>query len=404
MAKTQTLTFKQNVKAPPEEVYRAFTNSTVLREWLSDVALATPHKGGRLYLGWNRGYYASGEFIAADPCKAVAFTWQGRGEPAPTRVRVTFKPKDGGTQVTLAHSGIGSGKAWAKSTKEIARGWEAGLENLQSVMETGHDLRFTLRPMLGVSIDAEITTENAARYGAPVTYGVRLSSVVEGMGAQAAGLQHGDVIVGVGGKKIINWPSLGAALQGLRAGQTVKVAYYRNGRLETATMELSRRPLPEAPATAGELADYVRKLYADFDAQLAACFQGVSEAEANHKPASDEWSAKEVVAHLLTGERDGHAYLTELVLGVECTYDGTFSNSDLRTRVNADSYPTVAAMLADLTRMEAETVALIAGLPPEFVARKGSFWRYAYNYTQASSHNDEHLQQIRAAIESARKP
>jgi uncharacterized protein YndB with AHSA1/START domain len=399
----KTLTFARTINAPPSEVYRAFTNSTALREWLSDQAFATPEKGGRLYLAWNTGYYAHGKYLSADPGKKVAFTWHGMDEPAPSKVQVSVKAKGSGTVVTLAHSGIGAGKAWAKAVKAIQKGWEESLENLQSVLETGHDLRFTLRPMLGVMVDSEIDAERAHKYGVPVNYGVRLSGTVEGMGARAAGLEGGDVIVAIGAKRVSNFPSLNAALQSLRAGHTVKVTFYRNGEKRTAPMTLSARPLPEVPADAAALAAYARIYYAGLDAQLAGAFAGVSEAEANFKPAPEEWSAKEVVAHLLQGERDQHSAITDSILSNQRQYDGNFDNSHLRTRVVAESYPTVAAILADLTRMETETVKLIQGLPAEYVARKGSFWPFAYGYTQAQPHNDDHLAQIRAAIAAARR-
>jgi len=45
---------------------------------------------------------------------------------------------------------------------------------------------------------------------------------------------------------------------------------------------------------------------------------------------------------------------------------------------------------------------LLAALPPEFVARKGSYWRLGHNLLQLSRHTREHIGQIRAAIESAR--
>jgi uncharacterized protein YndB with AHSA1/START domain len=399
----KSLTFKRTVNVPPQEAYRAFTNSTAWREWMSDFAFASPEKGGRLYLAWNSGYYAHGKYLSADPGKKVAFTWYGIDEPAPSKVLVNFKTKNDGTLVTLTHSGIGAGKAWAKAVKAIQKGWEESLENLQSVLETGLDLRFTQRPMLGVMVDVEIDAERAQKYSVPVNYGVRLGGTVEGMGARAAGLEGGDVIVGVGAKRVSNWPSLSAALQGLRAGQTVKVTFYRNGEKRTAPMTLSARPLPEVPADAAALAAYARIYYAGLDAQLAGAFAGVSEAEANFKPAPEEWSAKEVVAHLLQGERDQHSAITDSILSNQRQYDGNFDNSNLRTRVVAESYPTVAAILADLTRMETETVKLIEGLPAEYVARKGSFWPFAYGYTQAQPHNDDHLAQIRAAIAAARR-
>lgn len=398
---TKTLIFKRVVHAPAAEVRRMFTLSTHLREWLSDVALATAEKGGRLYLGWNSGYYASGEFTAVAPNR-LAFTWVGRRYPAPTQVQVGLKEKQGVTTVTVTHGGVGAGRAWGRIPAEIAAGWEASLENLQSVMETGHDLRFTLRPMLGVMIEVEMNAERAAKYGAPVDYGVRLSGVVDGMGAQSAGLQGGDIVVGIAGRKVSHWASIGAALQGRRAGQKVPVVYYRGRDKRTATMELSARPLPEVPGTAAELADYVRRLYAGFDAQLAECFAGYSDAEAARRPAPDAWSAQEIVAHLLQGERDGLSYLTELMQGNERVFDGPFDNSNLQVQAVADAYPTAAAMLEEYRRTEAQTVAMLAGLPPEFVARRSTFWRMAYNYTQASLHFDEHVQQIKAALAAAR--
>src|SRR3972149_11998202 len=105
---TQTLSFSQMVKAPPAEVYRAFTNATALREWLCNIATVAPRAGGRLYLWWNTGYYTSGEFITAELHEKIAFTWHGRGEPAPTKVQITFTAKDGGTHVNLENKNIGT--------------------------------------------------------------------------------------------------------------------------------------------------------------------------------------------------------------------------------------------------------------------------------------------------------
>lgn len=396
------LSFTRVVRAPAAEVYRAFTTSTAWREWLTDVAFATPRKAGRLYLGWNTGYYASGEYTLATPGKKVGFTWQGRAEPAATRVQVTLKEKNGATTVTLTHSGLGRGAAWAKAAKAIAAGWEIGLENLQSVLETGQDLRFTLRPMLGIMVSDENNAEHAAAWGLPVEYGLRLGSVVPGMGAEAAGLRGGDVVISLAGKKVIGFGGLAVALQGRRAGQAVPVVFYRDGQKQTVTMTLSGRPIPPIPATAAELAEALRRLYAESDAQLAAGFAGVGEAEAARRPAPGEWSAKDVLAHLLIGERDAHAFIVETLQGNDRQYDGGFDNSDLRTRVVADAYPTYQAMLDELKRLEGEAVALAAGLPADFVARPAVYWRTAYGWLQSPTHITEHLAQIRAAIAASR--
>ncbi|UCC62882.1 MAG: SRPBCC domain-containing protein, partial [Anaerolineae bacterium] len=175
---SETLTFERTVNAPASQVYRAFTSATALREWFCDAALADPRPGGRLYFWWNQGYYACGEFTALTEDQQIAFTWHGRGEPDTTRVGVSLEPANEETRVTVTHSGIGTGAAWAETVKQFERGWEVGLENLQSVLETGRDLRYVRRPMLGVTVD-EFNAETAAQLGVPVTEGIRLERTLE---------------------------------------------------------------------------------------------------------------------------------------------------------------------------------------------------------------------------------
>lgn len=399
---TRTLKFKRFVDAPLAEVYRAFTNSTALREWFCNAAQAEARKGGRLYLWWNSGYYASGEFTALTPGKKIAFTWYGRGEPAPTRVQVTLAVKGNGTSVSLAHSGIGTGKAWAKIPKNFTHGWQVALENLQWVLETGQDLRFVRRPMLGIS-GGDFNPAIAAKLGVPVTEGVRLESVSDGMGAQAAGLQKDDVIVRLGGKQVTGFATLLNALQGHRAGDQVPVVFYRGREKKTVTMELSARKLPEIPATPAALADAMRRTYAELDAELAQCFVGVSEAEAARAPAPGEWSAKETLAHLIAGERDNHSWIADLMNDSERWYDQYAGNVTARLTATLAAFPTLSALLEELKRVEAETVALLALLPPEFVAHKNTYWRTGYYLLQTPDHVREHLKQIRAAIDAARR-
>ncbi len=400
-AKTQTFKFKRRINAPPAEVYRAFTNSTALREWFCNAATTDPHKGGRFYVWWNSGFYAAGEFTALEPGKKVAFTWHGRGEPGPTRVQVSLAAKNGGTVVTLAHSGVGVGKPWAKTAKEIEEGWAGSVENLQAVLETGMDLRFTRRPMLGISGGDELTPEVAARLGMPVKEGFRLDGFVEGMGAHAAGFQKDDVFVGFAGKKITGWTSLINVLQVHRAGDTIPVVFYRGKEKMKAVMKLSARPLSEVPPTPPELAEALRQHYAEVDAELAKCFEGATEAEAGHHPAPGEWSAKEALAHLIATERDNQRWIADLLGGDEPSYDTAGGNITERLKATVAAYSTIPALLEEHRRSEAEVVAALALLPAAFVAHSGSYWRVGYNLLQLAYHPREHMGQMRAAIESA---
>ena len=72
---SETLTFERTVAASPAEVYRAFTSSTALREWLCDTATTSPRANGHLFVGWNDGYYATGHFTELLQNRAVCFTW-----------------------------------------------------------------------------------------------------------------------------------------------------------------------------------------------------------------------------------------------------------------------------------------------------------------------------------------
>jgi len=400
---SQMLQFKRTVNAPATEAYRAFTRAIALREWLCDVAMADARAGGRLYLWWNSGYYACGEFTDVEPNKTVAFTWHGRGEPATTHVQVALTVAAGGTEVTVTHSGIGAGAEWAMARQEIERGWQVGLENLPAVLETGRDLRLVRRPMLGVYL-GEFNAEIAAKLDVPVTGGLRLDGVAEGMGAQAAGLQKDDVIVSLGGKPVTTWPELMAALQGHRAGDTVPVVFYRGGEKKEVAMTLSSRHLPEVPATAEALAEAVRKMHADLAAEIGGSLEGVSEAEAASRPAPGEWSALEVVAHLIAAERENQTWITDLLNDDERWSDRFENPTNVPARVSATvaAYPTLAAIVEAWKRSMAETAAMLAALPPEFVAHKGSFWRLGRDLLQAPEHVQEHSAQIRAAVQAVR--
>ena len=397
---SESIAVQRQVAAPPDQVYRHLTNATLLREWLADAATLRPEEGGRLYLGWDHGYGMVGNFTEMVPGKKVGFTWVGSMDPGPSQVEVTLEPSGSGTTVTVGH-GFPGGDGWEQFERGMTRMWDSSLENLASVIETGEDLRFTRRPMLGVMVDGELDAARAADLGVPVDRGVILGGTVEGMGAEAAGLTGGDVVVRLGGTPINGFSSFGVALQPHRAGDSVDVVYYREGEERSKAMTLSGRPIPEIPADAAALSAYVRELYDWVDAELAALFDGVNDAAASAKPVPGEWSAKEVLAHLLDGEGDGHSSIADLVPASERVSDGPFANSHLRTAVTAASYATPGEMLDAYRHLEDQTAALLASLPDEFVARKGSYWRLAYSYTQARPHYEEHFAQIRAALEAA---
>jgi hypothetical protein len=335
------------------------------------------------------------------PDRSVTFTWFGRGESAPTQVEVTLAEQDGGTLVTMAHS-LPAGEGWQPIAKGFKHEWDVSLGNLASVLETGLDRRIFDRPMLGVN-PGDFSAEQAKQLGVPVTTGLRLDYVGEGMGAHAAGLQRDDVLVSLGGVPLSDFASLASALRSKKGGDQVEVVFYRGPEKKTILMELSRRPVPDVPFNITELVRRVRARYDESLAALEKTFQGVTEEEASFHPAPDEWSAKEVLGHLVLGDQFFPNYYLALLQGQELWSDGWGGNSNELTRAAVSAYPSVPELLEELRRLSNMMVAFIETWPVEFLDRKGSYFRTAWQLLEGQTHTQAHLAQIQEAITASRK-
>ncbi|MBR2790068.1 MAG: trypsin-like peptidase domain-containing protein, partial [Eggerthellaceae bacterium] len=90
---------------------------------------------------------------------------------------------------------------------------------------------------LGVSI-ITLTASNASRYHTAVTKGVYVSRVYAGTGADAAGMQEGDVIVALDGKAMVSGTDLMLAVRSHNPGDSVTVTINRDGTEMTLTATL----------------------------------------------------------------------------------------------------------------------------------------------------------------------
>jgi uncharacterized protein YndB with AHSA1/START domain len=397
----ETLSFKQVIKTDPENAYSYFSNATLLRNWLCNMATIVPRPGGRVYLWWESGYYTSGEIITAVPGKEISFSWLGKGEPAQTQVVVKFNAEDDDTLVQIDHEGVGSGEQWGSARSEIEKGWSNALENLASVVASGEDLRFVSRPMLGIILD-DFNEEIAEKLGLDSADGIRLGGTVSGMGAEAAGLIENDVLISMGGMPTTNFDELNQALNSHKAGETIEVVFYRDGSKQKAEMTLSGRPVPEIPSSAKEMAAAAGKFYQQIEQELEEFLNSVSEEEAAYKPSPSEWSIKENLAHFIQGERGYQHYIAELVSGYERFADDYGGNVDELLEATVSTYPTVEALFNEYQRNMAETLHFLANLPDEFLAKKGEYWRLAYGLLQEPYHFNSHMEQMQAALSAAR--
>ncbi|MCB0104212.1 MAG: SRPBCC domain-containing protein, partial [Anaerolineales bacterium] len=315
-----TVTAEILVKAPVKFAYRAFTNATAIREWLCDVATVIPRPHGRMYLWWTGDFYTSGHYLEVEENKLVKFRWFSNIDPTPTEVTVTFTEKDGGVNVRMDHE-VPSDDSWKNMADGFREQWASSLRNLKSILETGVDLRIAERPMLGI-VPGDFTEEQAKSLGVPVREGLRIDGTVEGMGAQKAGIQRDDVLVGMGGKPITNdFASMQNALAGKKGGDVLEVEFYRGAEKKTVQMELGKRPMPDVPFNPVELAKQARAMYEPALIEVQKCFDGVSDEQAMQRPAPQEWSALEVMAHLIQNERFNIIFLSSLVGGYESIAD-----------------------------------------------------------------------------------
>ncbi len=128
------------VAARPERVFRALASTEVVewwvrpgvfdtREWTGDV-----RAGGRWRasgVGNGRPYALEGEFLEVDPPRTLAHTWHSPGTPAaPSAVTYALEPVEGGTRITLRHSGLTSRGVCAGT----CIGWETSFQRLAELL------------------------------------------------------------------------------------------------------------------------------------------------------------------------------------------------------------------------------------------------------------------------------
>jgi serine protease Do len=98
------------------------------------------------------------------------------------------------------------------------------------------------RPHIGVSIQ-EVTPALAGSLGLPVPRGVLITQVQEGGPAEAAGIQPGDVIVGMDGRDVVGITDLRRLMVDRMAGDRVSLALTGNNRpRHTVVVTLAERP------------------------------------------------------------------------------------------------------------------------------------------------------------------
>ncbi|HWU89662.1 MAG TPA: SRPBCC domain-containing protein [Kofleriaceae bacterium] len=120
------------IAAPPERVFRALTTDELTTWWGSAELYRTTKLTIDLRPGgaWRTegvgsdgsAFHVAGEVLELDPPRRLVQTWQPSWEDGPpTMIAYSLDPIEGGTRVTLRHTGF-AGRA--ASCEDHAQGWE----------------------------------------------------------------------------------------------------------------------------------------------------------------------------------------------------------------------------------------------------------------------------------------
>lgn len=115
---------------PASDVYAAWVSSETVIPPATDMDI-DPKVGGHYRLIIDMPDFKSrcdGVFSVVDPGKRVVYSWQWQGDEEVTEIDVRFDETDGGTRITIAHSGFTSDK----SRDNHDHGWDSYLTGLEA--------------------------------------------------------------------------------------------------------------------------------------------------------------------------------------------------------------------------------------------------------------------------------
>jgi len=119
------------IAAPPERVFRALSSKEIVEWWGSDDLYRTTEWTGDVRVGgrWKcvgkgadgKPFSVGGEYVEVDAPRKLAHTWESDWDPTRTTVSYRLEPIEGGTLVTLRHTGFtsrescrGHGDGWVR--------------------------------------------------------------------------------------------------------------------------------------------------------------------------------------------------------------------------------------------------------------------------------------------------
>lgn len=136
-----SLHLRRTVAAPPERVFRAWTEPKMIEQWFKPMGLRTTVTALELRVGGAYRFdlmsddgassYIAGHYVEIAPPERLAFTWMSKAtNDEQTLVTVEFLARGGMTEIVLTHDRL------ADETLILMHktGWESCLDLLPTVL------------------------------------------------------------------------------------------------------------------------------------------------------------------------------------------------------------------------------------------------------------------------------
>lgn len=134
---SRSLVIEREFPHPPQKLWRALTESTLLAQWMmnNDFAPAVGHKfqfRADPMPNWNG--IVDCEVLIVDPLQRLSYNWGVGGGESGLQwvVEWTLTPTDGGTRVRMEQSGFGPDQQAAYQGANY--GWQKFIGNLEGVI------------------------------------------------------------------------------------------------------------------------------------------------------------------------------------------------------------------------------------------------------------------------------
>jgi hypothetical protein len=135
---------------------------------------------------------------------------------------------------------------------------------------------------------------------------------------------------------------------------------------------------------------------------LRYLLEGVTEKEAEFSPRPEEWSVKEILAHLIDSECYSLHNIAELMIDGQREFSGGDGDTRARLQVLLEVTPTIPDLLDRLAQTREEVISLLSKAD-KLKRRKGVLWGLALNFLEyPNAHERNHMEQMKTVIAAAR--